>query len=320
MVVRAPGDSGYDPATGWPPDDSTGVGWQNDVELPGKFPFRWGNTDLPGQFRGGGQGFGWGDTTLPDNFGPGGFRGSPKLVANPAGPPPGVSLSGPGGSSAAVPGDVIPPTNSTIPNNKSVGAFTGGTSTENGGPRIGTAVDAEPYWRDPKWASSAHIDPTTGKPEMLTGPGGLVEKTRGSINPFGFIGGGNPYWRGAIAAGGVLTPSPAETGEFNPAMVAGRPEAPMGGVHGVPAAAAPSQPPARPYTPTPATAYPAAPMPARPVTPTPRAAAPRAAAPPPSAFTLIDRPNADVAGGARGRQSVPRISALDLSKLFARQQ
>ena len=166
---------------------------------------------------------------------------------------------------------------------------------------------------------SAHVDPTTGKPEMLTGPGGLVEKTRGSINPFGFIGGGNPYWRGAIAAGGVLTPSPAETGEFNPAMVAGRPEAPMGGVHGVPAAAAPSQPPARPYTPTPATAYPAAPMPARPVTPTPRAAAPRAAASPPSAFTLVDRPNADVAGGARGRQSVPRISALDLSKLFARQ-
>ena len=43
-------------------------------------------------------------------------------------------------------------------------------------------------------------------------------------------------------------------------------------------------------------------------------------APPPSLFTLIDRPNADVAGGARGRQSVPKISALDLSKLFARQQ
>ena len=82
MAVRAPGDSGYDPSTGWPPDDSTGVNWDNDVELPGKFPFRWGNTDLPGQFRGGGQG-----------FGPGGFLGNPRLTANPAGPPPGVSLS-----------------------------------------------------------------------------------------------------------------------------------------------------------------------------------------------------------------------------------
>ena len=54
---------------------------------------------------------------------------------------------------------------------------------------------------------SPHIDPTTGQPEMLTGPGGLVEKTRGALNPFGFLGGGNPYWRGAIAAGGVLSPT-----------------------------------------------------------------------------------------------------------------
>jgi len=34
------------------------------------------------------------------------------------------------------------------------------------------------------------------------------------------------------------------------------------------------------------------------------------------AFTQVDRPNADVAGGARGRQSVPYTTALDLSRLF----
>ena len=68
------------------------------------------------------------------------------------------------------------------------------------------------------------------------------------------LGGGNPYWRGAIAAGGVLTPTPAETGEFNPAMITGRPDAPL-----------PLHMPHRPVTPTPG----AAPMPARPVTPTP---------------------------------------------------
>ena len=144
MAVRAPGD--YDPNTGWPPDDSTGVQWQNDV-------------NLPGQFKGGGAG-----------FGPGGFQSNPRLTANPAGPPPGMSL----------------PTN------------TAGSAPTN-------AAGMTP-----------HIDPTTGQPEMLTGPGGLVEKTRGSMNPFGFIGRGNPYWRGAIAAGGVLTPTPAETGELSP--------------------------------------------------------------------------------------------------------
>ena len=120
MAVKAPGDNGgYDPNTGWPPDDSTGVNWQNDVELPGKF-------------KGGGAGFGWGDTDLPGNFGPGGFQGSSRLTAPAAGPPPGISLSNGGGGSPAAGGPtVVPPTNSTIPPHKSVGPFTGGTSTEN---------------------------------------------------------------------------------------------------------------------------------------------------------------------------------------------
>ena len=273
MVVRAPGD------TPFPPDESGAPPFQNDVDLP------W--------WQGGGQG-----------FGPGGFLGNPRLTANPAGPPPGVSLSGPGGSSAAVPGDVIPPTNSTIPNNKSVGSFTGGTATEN-------AAGMGP-----------HIDPTTGKPEMLTGPGGIAEKTAG-FNPFSLLGAiPNPYWKAAIAGAGAIAPTPAETGEFNPAMVAGRPEAPMGGVHGVPAAA-PQTYPHMPWPDT-GTAPAASGSRAAPLPPVrPRAAAPvaaRPAAPPPSLFTQIDRPNADVAGGARGRQSVPQMSALDLSKLFARQQ
>ena len=85
MAVRAPWDSGYDPNTGWPPDDSTGIPWGDD-------------TALPGSFQGGGAG-----------FGPGGFQGSPRLTAPASGPPPGMSLSAnPGGGAAAVPGDVFP--------------------------------------------------------------------------------------------------------------------------------------------------------------------------------------------------------------------
>ena len=53
---------GYDPNTGWPPDDSTGVNWDPD-------------TDIPGQ------------------FGRGGFRSAPRLTAPASGPPPGISLS-----------------------------------------------------------------------------------------------------------------------------------------------------------------------------------------------------------------------------------
>jgi hypothetical protein len=250
LAVRAPGD--YDPNTGWPPDDSTGVNWQNDVDLPGQ-------------------------------FGPGGFRASPKLTAPVSGPPPGMSL----------------PTTQAAPTNAA--------------------------------GMGPHIDPTTGQPEMLTGPGGIAEKTAGGFNPLSLLGGGNPYWRGAIAAGGVLTPTPAETGEFNPAMVTGRPDAPL-----------PLHMPHRPVTPTPG----AAPMPARPVTPTPITAYPTPTPPPrpraagPAAvkqqpnlgyFTTGDRPNANpdigggmlgggFAGGRGGPVGNRTMGMLDLSKLFSRQQ
>ena len=288
MAVKAPGD--YDPNTGWPPDNSTGVNWQNDV-------------DLPGQFKGGGAG-----------FGPGGFQGSPRLTAPAAGPPPGLSLpTGGGGSPAAGGPTIVPPANSTIPLHKSVGPFTGGTSIEN---MPGSNWDPRNWFR---------ADPTAtfeaGKPMGQIAAGGAVPS---------ILGGGNPYWRGAIAAGGVLTPTPAETGEFNPAMITGRPDAPL-----------PLHMPHRPVTPTPG----ATPMPARPVTPTPRAMPARPVTPTPSAagpaavkqqpnlgyFTTGARPNANpdigggmlgggFAGGRGGPVGNRTMGMLDLSKLFSRQQ
>ena len=305
---------GYDPNTGWPPDDSTGVNWDPD-------------TDIPGQ------------------FGRGGFRTAPRLTAPASGPPPGISLSGPGGAAAPTGPDVVPPTNSTIPTGKMPVPRTGNPFTD------------------------AHINPATGQPEMLTGPGGVVEKTRGALNPFGFLGGSNPYWRGAIAAGGALTPTPtandaAPTNLWfqRPSGVGGMPgpqvtNPPVGGPGGIgsdantpvlgaggfpttyanPGAqpAAPDGMPAPAGMPwagnnygRPAGAPIGSPAPAVPP-PRPRvahAAGPAAQRQQPNLgaysgpFSPSYRPNADVAGGARGRQSVPQMTTLDLSKLFSRQQ
>ena len=268
---------GYDPDTGWPPDDSTGVNWDPD-------------TDIPGQ------------------FGRGGFRTAPRLTGPASGPPPGVSLSGPGGT----------PTNAA--------------------------------------GMSPHIDPTTGQPEMLTGPGGVVEKTRGAMNPFGFLGGGNPYWRGAIAAGGILQPTPtandaAPTNKWfqRPSGVGGMPgpqvtNPPVGGPGGIGSDANTpvmgaggfpttyanpgAQPPAPDGMPPPAIPIGGGPgnVMQSPTRRTPRAAGPAAVRQQPNLgtysgpFSQSYRPNADVAGGARGRQSVPQMTTLDLSKLFSRQQ
>ena len=101
MATRPLG-TGYDPNSGWPPDDSTNVPWDSDVDL---------------------SGYG--------RFGGGGFTPNPKLTGPVTGTPPGLSLSGPGGNGAAInPDQVIPPENSTIPNMKSVGPFTGGSATD----------------------------------------------------------------------------------------------------------------------------------------------------------------------------------------------
>ena len=243
-----------------------------------------------------------------------------------SGSPPGVSLAGPNGNGALVGATgPQPPTVAPQPVNR-------GAS----GPGFGVGGG----WRNP--FTSPHVDPTTGQPEMLNGPGGLVAKSRGALNPFGFIGGGNPYWRGAIAAGGILSPTPAETGEMPRQTLGRRPSGPVApapggigsdanfpvsGAAGFPNTYAP--PGQQPAMPNPAAApVPGAvgsPAPAMPP-PRPRMTVPAARTPAPAAAAagpppgMVARPNADVAGGARGRQSVPYMSALDLSKLFQRGQ
>ena len=159
-------------------------------------------------------------------YGPG---GAPISGAGPAGEMPGGGLLGynavtPGAPSMGYPAQggpqIFPPRNSTIPPMKSVGPFTGGTSTDSG-------------WDPRTWFKG-------GQPLDAAAAGG-------GFNPLSFFARGNPYARAAIAAAGVLEPTPAETGEFNPAepnFV--RPDAPMGGVHGLPTAARP-----QPYTPMP---------------------------------------------------------------------
>ena len=252
---------GYDPNTGWPPDDSTGVNWDPDVDIPGQ-------------------------------FGKGGFYGAPRLTAPASGPPPGVSLSGPGGT----------PTNAA--------------------------------------GMSPHIDPATGQPEMLTGPGGVVEKTRGALNPFGFLGGSNPYWRGAITAGGVLSPTPTASNDtISPEMAGARPEYPHTPTpQNYPMWPTPPAPAASPNIPIGGgpgnvmqapTGTPAAPPPR----PRVHTAGPAVARQQPnlgayggSPFTTVDRPNANpgIGGGMlgggvnspRGQGGAPLGTALDLSRLF----
>ena len=98
---------GYDPNTGWPPDDSTGVNWDPDVDIPGQ-------------------------------FGRGGFYGAPRLTAPASGPPPGVSLSGPGGARSHW-SDVVPPTSQPLRSGVSPtvrtgpGPYTDATTPQGGG-------------------------------------------------------------------------------------------------------------------------------------------------------------------------------------------
>ena len=111
---------GYNTESGWPADDSTGIQYENDVEIPGKF-------------QGGGRGFGWGDTELPAKYGPGGFYkpgGVPALVGPTSGQQ-GTSLSSvPPGGAAANQGDIIPPQHRPLRPGMSPARWTGGTSTE----------------------------------------------------------------------------------------------------------------------------------------------------------------------------------------------
>ena len=335
MAVRSIG--GYDPNTGWPPDDSTGLPWQDD-------------TVLPGQFKGGGAG-----------FGPGGFQGAPRLTANPAGPPPGLSLSQQGGGAAPdggtfdprpnpafrgprwgggpppgfdmnTPDEVIPPENSTIPNNKSVGPFTGGSATdaellpEAGDPRtlippnwvrrntpIGRAIDVGRRILSPDETAAptgVELPRTLGR--SPSGPS-FPDQTPKFPTPTGYPPVATPFTQPdhPSTMRYPMWPTP-------PAPVAGPTGDPRGEPNNFPNSPNPIGAP----VPTPI----GSPAPAIP----PRRAVPRAAGPAAQRqqpdlghygpFVSVPRPNADVAGGARGRQSVPYTTALDLSRLFQPRQ
>jgi hypothetical protein len=126
----------------------------------------------------------------------------------------GYSQATPGAPSMGFPAqggpDIFPPQNSPIPNYKSVGPFTGGTSTENAPP-------GDSYWNPRNWFRGGQAF-TPGQPmgPEVTGGGG-------GFNPLSALGGGNPYWRGLIAGGGVLSPTPAETGELPLSLSGARP-------------------------------------------------------------------------------------------------
>jgi hypothetical protein len=293
MAVRIMPGSGQ-------PDDS-GVEWSNDA-------------DLPGQFQGGGQGFRWGDTDIPGNFGKGGFSPTGRTLTAPTTPPRGLTLA-PTSDTPLVPQQPV---------NR-------GAS----GPGFGVG------WRNP--FTAPHVDPTTGQPELLSDPNLSSKSNIGGWNPASLLGGGNPYWRAIIAAGGAVTPTPAETGELPLSLSGARPEYPhtptpqpapggnsgypdvIGYPHmpwpdtGVAPGVAPGQP-ARPVTPTPATAYPPTPPPRPRAMPT--AAGPAAVRQQPnlgnySPFIGISRPNADVVNrGGRSSDSGVQGTALDLSRLF----
>jgi hypothetical protein len=297
MGVRVMG--GYDTATGWPPDDSTGVEFQDDVEIPG-------------QFRGGGAGFRWGDTDLPGKYGPGGFRVSPRITPPVTGAQ-GTSLSGvPRGGGAPAQGgpDIFGPQRQNLRPGMSPAVRTGpGASTDAtfapGKPIPGAAP--RPWWL----------------PNLT--PFGLGAAAGGAA-----IGGiANENQPGNVPAHGtgpddVLSPQAiydrqhpqtADPG-FTPNFV--RPEGeiqrtfPMWPTPGpgMPSAAATPLPPSRPATPMPVTAR-----------GTPSAAGPAAVAQQPnlgnygaSPFTTLDyRPNS---GPNERNRGSPVATALDLSRLF----
>ena len=301
MAVSAPGDSPIDSA------------WRTRVPQ-GWIQFPDGSFGPPNQVGS--------DWNAPYRTPPVGGGAGPPAGSTP--PPPGVTLNTTGGGPPATTGpDIIPPQNSTIPNNKSVGPFTGGTSTENGP----TGSFGDPYsrwenerpwqWSEPKaggggWTSNFTNGPRID-PSQFAG---------GSSNPLGWLRFGRGGALGAGAA--IMNPTPAETGEFNPPMVAGRPDAPMSSVHGLPAAA-PQTYPHMPWPPGAPQAS-AAPKKGR-ISPAsvnlgrgvPGAPAAPAMAP---GWGVIDRPNMSASngpggqGGRGGGGGDPKMGAFDFSTLF----
>ena len=321
--------SGWDPNSGWAPDDSTDVPWQSE-------------TDLPGQFQGGGAG-----------FGPGGFQGSPRLTGPASGPPPGISLSAnPGGGSAPATGGpgIFPPTNSTIPTNKSVGPFTGGTATDaiirgagnvarrfNPLRRIPLAdivtptdelappsADEAPSWSYTPGAVRPVPRPA-GEPSPSNVPDNFPDQTPKFPTPTGYppVGTAPNFVR---PEADVPRTYPSWPTPPAPAPFTGDPRNEPNNFPNSPnAIGAP--------VPTPI-GSPAPAIPPRRVVP--RAAGPAAVRQQPNLgnygpFTTITRPNMNPgigggmlgggsAGGRGGAGGPPQMTALDLSKLFSRQQ
>ena len=188
-----------------------------------------------------------------------------------------------------------------------------------------------------------HIDPTTGQPEMLTGPGSITDRqfTSKFNNPMSWLTmGANLYPPAripALAAAEITraTPTANDAAPTNlwfqrPSGVGGMPgpqvtnppqpdhpstmRYPMWPTPPAPTGIDATIPPftARPVTPTPATAYSASPV------ATSAAAGPAAVRQQPNLgaynpFTTVDRPNASATGWNPG---APQATALDLSRLF----
>jgi hypothetical protein len=258
----------------------------------------------------------------PGASAPYGLGAAPAFGTGPEGEMPSGGLLGrqavtPGAASMGFPAEggpeIYPPQGSNVGTGKEVGPWTN------------PFADADPrswFKADPNATFEA------GKPMGANVTGG------GGFNPLSLLGGGNPFARAAIAAGGVMQPTPADTGELPLSLSGARPEHP----HSMGAMPAPGGRPSRPYSPTPenypswptvgaqgsspaatmANAPPgspsATPRPARPYTPTPPAR-PRASALSASPFTLVDRVNAGPLAAQPDRRYQ---TALDLSRLFGR--
>ena len=304
MAVRAPGDSGYDPNTGWPSDDSTDINWDSDVDIPGQ-------------------------------FGRGGFRFNPRLTAPASGPPPGISLSGPGGAAATGGPDVVPPTSQPLRSGVSPtvrtgpGPYTDATTPQGGGGGLFSRLSsflpsifggAGPAIVPALAAGGAAAGWKYGEPgrEKLSVDPRIDASSSGGFDvgqPLGAPGGPDSFSPDAGAPPPFQQPAHPSTMRY-----------PMWPTPPAPAPSAVATPmPARPVTPTPITAYPTPTPPPRPRA-TPRAAGPAAVRQQPNLgayggpFTTIDRPNMTPQNSAIGRQGAPQMTALDLSKLFSRQQ
>ncbi len=207
------------------------------------------------------------------------------------------------------------------------------------GPAPGTSLSAPSDWRNP--FTSPRIDPTTGQPEMLTGQGGIVDRTAPK-NPMSWLTMGanlfgNKAKLAALAAAEATRATPTANDAAPTNMWNQRPS----GVGGMPGPQVVNPPtPYRPEdspsftAPTPAS-YPHMPWPDTGATPaaapaarggpraTPAAAGPAAAAQQPNLgnygatpFTTFDRPNMSPQNSARDRQGAPQMGMLDLSRLF----